>query len=103
MNCRVGMRGWAVVVCVVGGCCLGSALTWFLIGRGNYATCLLVLDDERGSVGAIALRSDGRVVASGRANGTVQLWDLENRRTIAALDHSRSPVHCVAFSPDGRM
>jgi WD40 repeat protein len=43
------------------------------------------------------------MLAAGTRYGTVQLWDVEQRRKRATLTGHRADVWAVAFSPDGRI
>ncbi len=52
------------------------------------------------AVSALALRSDGGLLAVG-TEGRVVLWDLESRRPVVTLDVPGS-VHALAFNRDGR-
>jgi WD40 repeat protein len=53
-------------------------------------------------VDSVAFSTDGRTVAVGSADGTVQLWDVRNHRKLAALEApGRGPVASVAFGPRG--
>ncbi len=64
-----------------------------------------LLPGHRGPVGSVAIRRDGKIMASG-SNGTdacIKLWDLESRKEIATLRDHMGDVNCVAFSPDGSL
>jgi WD40 repeat protein len=50
---------------------------------------------------AIALNSNGTLVASASEDNHVRLWRLSDRQTIAIFKHS-DQVHCVTFSTDGK-
>ena len=56
--------------------------------------------DSRSEINAVALSPDGTKLASGRNDGSVQLWDVESRRVLYAVKHD-GVVASVAFSPDG--
>src|SRR4030095_6059343 len=61
-----------------------------LSGRGQRLKC-------------VAFSEDGRLLATGSNDGTVQLWDGANGRSLAQPLGSQSPpVSAVAFSHDGR-
>lgn len=59
-----------------------------------------------GTIRAIAIRSDGKVMATGNVNGTVWLWDLTDparpRQLGAPLSGFPNRVNAVAFTPDGK-
>src|SRR5262249_34382909 len=55
-----------------------------------------------GPVRAIAFSSDGRRLATGSDNGSVQIWDTTSRRPIVTRTFGTEEVLAVAFSPDGR-
>ena len=57
-------------------------------------------EDERGA-GAVAFSSDGRVLASGNSDGTIDLWDVATRKRIDTLAAHAGLVARFAFSPDG--
>lgn len=53
-----------------------------------------------GAVRYIALSPDGRILASGGADHTLRLWNMENGKCLAVFDLG-SRVQALAFSPDG--
>ena len=56
---------------------------------------------HEGQVNAVAFSPDGRTVASGSADRTVQLWQATNGSCVRRLLGHQGWVMCVAFSPDG--
>ena len=54
------------------------------------------------SVESVAFSPDGKVLASGSLDHTIQLWDVATRTTIAVLIGHAAGVESVAFSRDGR-
>jgi WD40 repeat protein len=53
-------------------------------------------------VECLALNPDGRLLASGRFDSKIHLWDLESAKIVKTLEGHVSRVNSVAFSPDGR-
>ena len=54
-------------------------------------------------VGTVTLSPDGRLLAAGGDDGTVDLWDLPTRRLLGTMPMNATIiVRDLAFSPDGR-
>ncbi len=51
---------------------------------------------------SLAYSPDGRSIASGDHDGTVQLWDVQTGKEIRQLEGHTNSVMSVTFSPDGR-
>ena len=66
-----------------------------------------LLEGHLDTVNALDIGPDGRFLASGSNDGTVELWDLETQQLAAELMHlAGSPIRNVSsvdFSPDGKL
>jgi Tol biopolymer transport system component/ferric-dicitrate binding protein FerR (iron transport regulator) len=60
-----------------------------------------VLDEGTGPVAALAWRRDGKTIATGSSDGTVQLWDVGEREVRLTLHGHKRGVRGLAFAPDG--
>jgi WD40 repeat protein len=52
---------------------------------------------------AMELSPDGRTVATGTQDGSVQVWDIATRRQLHRFAAHTASVHTLAFSPGGRL
>ena len=52
---------------------------------------------------SVAFSPDGKTLASGDNDGTVQLWDVATRQKIGLALGNTNAVERVAFSPDGKI
>jgi WD40 repeat protein len=50
----------------------------------------------------IDVSPDGRLVATGGAEGTLRLWDLSTGEELSKIGPAKGIVSCVRFSPDGK-
>jgi WD40 repeat protein len=53
-------------------------------------------------ISTLAFSSRGDLLAMGREDGTVELWDRTRLRKLATLPADRGAVHAMAFSSDDR-
>ncbi len=44
---------------------------------------------------------DGRLLATGDTEGTVQVWDFKEQKVLATFKGHRGGISCLKFSPDG--
>jgi WD40 repeat protein len=54
-------------------------------------------------VSAVSFSPDGKLLASGGADNTVRLWDVETGKEIKTLSGHTNKVWGVSFSPDGKL
>jgi WD40 repeat protein len=77
---------------------------WRYLFSQTREDALITLRGHANGVTVLALFPDGRRLASASKDGTVRLWDLERRQTLAILPQSQSEfVSAMALSPDGHV
>ncbi|MFD1051667.1 WD40 repeat domain-containing protein, partial [Kibdelosporangium lantanae] len=79
----------------------GSAELWSVGGNVHQ---LSSVSGHNGPAGQVVISPDGHTLATGGADGTVRLWNIEDPtepRLTAVLSGHTKPVYGVAFSPDG--
>jgi WD40 repeat protein/predicted Ser/Thr protein kinase len=64
---------------------------------------LETLRGQRDSVLSVAFSPNGRLLASGSSDSTINLWDVTSGRSVRQLIGHKGQVFGVAFSPNGRM
>lgn len=63
---------------------------------------ILGADFHTSFVNSVAFAPDGRTLANGNGDNTIEVWDVQNRTLLATLKGHTGAVNSVAFSPDGR-
>ncbi|MEO8611384.1 MAG: WD40 repeat domain-containing protein [Chloroflexota bacterium] len=58
--------------------------------------------DARDYIQRVVFSPDGSLIATAEQNGMVEIWDAENLRQVANIQHPRH-AYDVAFSPDGKI
>jgi WD40 repeat protein/energy-coupling factor transporter ATP-binding protein EcfA2 len=61
------------------------------------------LEGDEAAFVSVSLSPDGRLLASGSADGSIKLWDVATGRPIKTLTRHIDAVHVVSFSPDGQL
>ncbi len=64
---------------------------------------LVLSNDPPHPVIAIAVSTDGRLLAEAAEDGTVAIWELSQKRRLHSLSAGKSPVQVLLFSPDERL
>jgi WD40 repeat protein len=60
------------------------------------------LEGHNDSVRSVSFSPDGKTLASGSADKTIKLWDLETGKEIRTLKGHDNYVNTISFSPDGK-
>ena len=63
---------------------------------------LVTLRKHTGSINALAFSPDGKMLASGSTDKTVQLWDTTTGAHLATFNEHIKGIAALTFSPDGR-
>jgi WD40 repeat protein len=86
--------------------------TWWLAAAG-WNLGISLWDASRGkqlevhlphkNVFGLAFSPNGRFLASGGKDSTIQIWRTEDWSLVRSLEYHRGPVRAVRFSPDGKL
>ncbi|MDZ8262972.1 WD40 repeat domain-containing protein [Nostoc sp. ChiQUE01b] len=63
--------------------------------------CINTLSAHTNPINSVTISSDGRTLASGSADNTIKIWNLQNGEILATLNGHSNAVRSVAFSSDG--
>ena len=78
----------------------------FSLARAASPRLLATIPTGRRDIVTVAVSSDGRLIAAGALNGSIQLWDAANPARpvlVASLPGDGKPVYSVAFQPANRV
>ncbi len=56
-----------------------------------------------GIFSALDYSAEGSIIATGKPDGSIQLWNASDGTPIVTLQGHQHPISAVAFSPDGRL
>lgn len=57
---------------------------------------------HKGTITSVGFSLDGTVIASGSTDETIKLWSVETGELINTISGYIHPIHCLAFSPNGK-
>jgi WD40 repeat protein/tRNA A-37 threonylcarbamoyl transferase component Bud32 len=79
--------------------------TWLTIAQNasSKGTTVLTYRGHSMAVSAVAWSPDGKLIASGSGDNTVQIWDATNGNTLLTYQGHTDYVYDVAWSPDGKL
>ncbi|HEY4032635.1 MAG TPA: protein kinase [Ktedonobacteraceae bacterium] len=93
-----------VIVGLVGLTLVGSGITWFATSRQRIplGTLLYIYRGHSNAVASVAWSPDGKRIASGSTDGTVQVWNAADGSNAYTYKGHSDVVWSVAWSPDGK-
>jgi WD40 repeat protein len=71
------------------------------IRRGD--RLLAVFGDQGASVNVVRFEPEGALIAAGRSDGTIFLWDQDRQRVLPPLRGQVGAIRALAFSSDGKL
>jgi serine/threonine protein kinase len=114
---RTSRRAVLVGLGLAGLAIAGGGLTWLALSQKSQVfspsfrptpsgppigTTLLTYRGHSLGLNAVAWSPDGKRIASGSYDKTVQIWDATTGHTLYTYDGHSDPVFAVAWSPDGK-
>ncbi|WP_392713004.1 PQQ-binding-like beta-propeller repeat protein [Rhizobium ruizarguesonis] len=70
--------------------------------RGSVSVSLRTQIGHSGTIGAVALSKDGRVLVSTANDGTIRLWDTNSGRLIRSVSMGAGDARSIGFMPNER-
>src|SRR5262245_49558720 len=83
------------VTAVLVACC-------FFVGSVLFNQPLFILHGHSDCITCMAMSPDDRFLASGSADHTARIWQLDTCKTHAILGPYSTKVEAIVFSPDGK-
>ncbi len=81
---------------------VGNSNNIRLIDAEN-GTDLQKLEKNNSSISAVAFSPDSKILAVGRLNSTIDLWNIESDNCVQTLAGHQNYILSIAFSPDGTL
>ncbi len=74
---------------------------WWLLDAEIHAK-LQLLGSHSGVINECVLYPDGNTVATAGEDGSIQIWDIQQRRRVDTFAPQIGAIHAMAISPDGQ-